>query len=524
MGARRAPRRTGKHRDGWAHRRRPSDRERSSRKELGEKINRLERENKELREKLAERDRQVADAETQIAEQEKQIEDLERQLAGWKKNSRNSSKPPSSDRLRNQPRCHPQRKKSKRKPGGQKGHVGKHRPLVAPERVDEVRSVWPRACKHCQHPLAPEGEGLQTVGEPQRQQVTELPPIRAHIIEYQCPKVLCPACGKGTREPLPPEAVQPFGAQLTALIAYLTVVCRLPRRLAQECLASILGIPVSLGSTQKLWEETSEAVAAPYQVLEQQLRQEPVLNGDDTGWSNNGEKRHIWALVAQGFVYYTVAKTRSYEVLVYLLGTLFTGILCSDRGGAFRKYRRLYEGPAQYCWAHLKRNLLGILDFAKTTEAERFCRNALALHARLFRLWHRFQGGQIDREQLIDKSIPLQKRFFSLAVSHLDSQDRDVQNMATALYGFCHRLFVFLEHPGVEPTNNSSERALRIAVQWRKIIFGNRSEKGEVAVARLLTVSRTCLMQRRSALVYLAEAIHRHRCGQPPPPLLAWKQ
>src|SRR5713101_5297682 len=49
-------------------------------------------------------------------------------------------------------------------------------------------------------------------------------------------------------------------------------------------------------------------------------------------------------------------------------------------------------------------NLLGILDFAKTTEAERFCRNALALHARLFRLWHRFGGDDARRPELTRKS------------------------------------------------------------------------------------------------------------------------
>ena len=42
------------------------------------------------------------------------------------------------------------------------------------------------------------------------------------------------------------------------------------------------------------------------------------------------------------------------------------------------------------------------------------------------------------------------------------------------------RLFMFLEHEGVEPTNNVAERSLRAAVQWRKISFGNRSRNGEV--------------------------------------------
>jgi hypothetical protein len=61
------------------------------------------------------------------------------------------------------------------------------------------------------------------------------------------------------------------------------------------------------------------------------------------------------------------------------------------------------------------------------------------------------------------------------------------------------RLFTFLEEKGVEPTNNSVERALRTGVQC-KIYFGNRSAAGERATARLLTVAETCDLQHRNIL------------------------
>ncbi len=465
---------------------------------------------------IADSEKQIADSEKQIVDAQKQISELERQLAGRKKNSTNSSKPPSSDGpAGNSPERG--RNKSKRKPGGQKGHPGHHRPLVPPEQVQEVRPVLPVECNHCGHCLPQQPEEIQTEGTVQRHQVTEVPPIQPYIIEYQCPKVVCPACGEGTRAPLPAEAQGDFGPRLKALIAYLTIPCRMPRRVVEAFLEHVLGIEMSLGSTQKCWEQASAAVAQPCQELEEQLKNEPVLNSDETGWRNNGERRYIWALVARSFVFYTVARTRSSEVLVHLLGAVFAGILCSDRCGAYFKY---HQGSAQLCWAHLKRDILGIQDFAKTTDAERFCRDALALYARLFRLWHKFKGGLIDRTQLMARSIPLQKRWFALAGQYQDSDDREVRNLATALFQHCGRLFTFLEHPGVEPTNNSAERALRIAVQLRKIVFGNRSAQGEVATARLLTVAQTCRMQGRNPLEYLTEAIIRHRRRQPPPSLL----
>lgn len=488
-----------------------------SREELQRQVERQQCEIEKLREQVAERDRQIAEREKEIADAEKQIADLERELAARRKNSTNSSKPPSSDGLAGNSRRRGRRKKSHRKPGGQKGHPGRHRLLAPPEKVQEVRPVLPAECKHCGQSLPQQPEEMQTVGTVQRHQVTELPPIQPYIIEYQCPKVVCPACGEGTRALLPEEAQGDFGPQLIALIAYLTIYCRMPRRVVEAFLEQVLGISMSLGSTQKYWEHASAVVAQPCEELEKQLKNEPVLNSDETGWRNNGDKRYIWALVAHNFVYYTVAATRSSTVLIHLLGAVFAGILCSDRFSAYFKY---HKGLSQLCWAHLKRNLLGIQDYAKTTDAERFCRNALALYASLFRLWRKFQGGLIDRGQLILRSIPLQKRWFALAEQYLDSDDKEVRNMATALFQHCHRLFTFIEYAGVEPTNNCAEQALRIAVQLRKIIFGNRSAPGEVATARLLTITQTCRMQGRNALGYLTEAIIRYRRHQPAPSLL----
>jgi len=473
----------------------------------------LQRENQRLRKEIERLREKVAESEKEIADRDKKIADLERQLAGRKKDSTNSSKPPSSDGPAAARRLKPARCRGRRKPGGQNGHPGRHRELEPPERVDQIVPVLPAECHHCGQPLPPQIEQVRTVGEVHRYQVCELPPLRAQIIEYQCHKVACPHCGHPTRARLPAEVqASVFGPRLAGLIAYLTVGLRIPRRGVEQLLETALGIEISLGSTQKLVEESSEALAATCQELERQLPQEPVLNSDETGWRSMGERRWLWALVASWFVFFTVAASRSSQVLIHLLGTVFPGVLCSDRFGAYLKY---HKGKAQFCWAHLKRDLLGIQQFARSTDAERFCRNALALTARLFRLWHRFRGGGFDRAELIQRSIPLQKRFFGLCGKYLDSRDEEVRVLATALFQHCDRLFAFIEHPGVEPTNNSAERALRHAVIWRKGSFGNQSRKGEVATARLLTVARTCVMQRRNALEFLSESVQRYRAAQP---------
>lgn len=455
----------------------------------------------------------------QLAEQAKRIADLERQLALKQQNSTTTSKPPSSDGLAGRPRERGRRVKSRRKAGGQPGHPGHHRQLVPLERVDAIVDLVPETCRGCARRLHARHGG----GEPRRHQVTELPPIAAHITEYRCHRRQCPACGTTTLAPLPDDLANQFGPQLTALIAYLTVVCRLPRLVVQRLLEGALHIPISLGSTQHAWEEASAAVAAPYAELQHALADQPVLNGDETGHRTNGAKRWLWTLVAPTFVFYTIATSRGADVLRQLLGAAFPGVLGSDRLPAYLTYA---AARRQFCWSHFTRNLLSAQELAKTAAAKRFCREALSLQRQLFRLWHRFRGdlhirgAPLTRAHLMAKVLPIEKRFFALAERHVNAADADVSNLARALFVHHAHFFTFVYADGVEPTNNAAERALRTAVQWRKIMFGNRSPEGELAVARLLTVARTCQLQQVNVLVYLTAAIRSHRRRQPVASLL----
>jgi hypothetical protein len=286
------------------------------------------------------------------------------------------------------------------------------------------------------------------------------------------------------------------------------------RRDVHDTLRDLFGVEISVGSVQKAWEETSDAVQAPYEELEQALPTEPVVNSDETGSRTNGDKRWVWVLCSQWFVFYHIASSRGVEVLVQLLGEAFAGILCSDRCPSYLSY---HQGLAQFCWAHLQRTLKGIKEYATTADGVHMARDMLAAVEMLFGLWYRFRGeagaGErlLSRAELIEQSIPIQKKICRLAARYLDSEDREVHNLARAFYEHWEKLFTFMEHEGVEPTNNVSERALRLFVLIRKITYGNRSAKGEVALARLLTVTQTCKLQQRPLLGYLLAAVHCHR-------------
>jgi transposase len=81
-------------------------------------------------------------------------------------------------------------------------------------------------------------------------------------------------------------------------------------------------------------------------------------------------------------------------------------------------------------------------------------------------------------------------------------------------------LWTFVNIVGVEPTNNFAERQIRAFVLWRKNSFGTQSERGNLFVERIMTVSSTCKMQGRNTLDYITSAIESHLRGETIPSLL----
>jgi transposase len=150
----------------------------------------------------------------------------------------------------------------------------------------------------------------------------------------------------------------------------------------------------------------------------------------------------------------------------------------------------------------------------------RFSKWMLAEIGRLFALWHAFQGSDMETQTLIQKSVPLRSRMSRCLQLHCTNSDFDVAKMAKSLLKHWHGLLTFLEYRGIDPTNNAAERALRPAVQWRKICFGNQSAEGDLLTARLLTAERSCIRQGRNAFRFLVDSVNAYRSNLPGPSLL----
>lgn len=444
------------------------------------------------------------------------IEELERKVAQLTKDSSNSSKPPSTDgpAAKSKPR---RRKNSrKRKPGGQPGHKGHNRELIPPEEVDELHDIVPQTCEKCCRPLEPGVDGTELLGSYLRHQVLDIPPIKPHVTEYRLRQVKC-GCGTTTCGDIPSAAKSGFGARITALLVYLTACHRVTRRGCQEIAVTLLGIKISLGSVCKLHQEVSQSLEASCEQVKQALSDQAVLNVDETGWRTTGKRRWLWIFVASHMALFTISVSRGSKVLKDVLGKVYGGILCSDRFSAYNAY---HKGVRQVCWAHIIRDFRGIKHACRSPDAVQFSKWALKEIGRMFGFWYALRDEQLDRKSLVHKSVPIRARLNRCLQIYQHSSDREVRTLAKGLLKAWPHLFTFLEYAGVEPTNNSAERGIRPAVQWRKICFGNRSEKGELLTARLLTATRTCILQQRNPFEFIVDSINAHRKKLSPPSLL----
>ncbi len=427
-------------------------------------------------------------------------------------NSTNSSRPPSADPPQTPPP--PPRQPTGRRRGAQPGHPAHQRALLPPEQVDHVLDHFPPVCQHCQTPLAP--GPAQAIGEPVRHQVIEVPPVRAEVTDHYLHRLRCPHCQGHTRASLPP-AVPPgaFGPRLQAIVALLSGRYRLSRREVAAVCADLLGVDLAVGSVDDLCQATAQALAAPVADLQAAVQQAAVVNADETSWRLAGQRGWLWVAVSAMATVFTVATSRGSTVIKGLLGEAFAGILTSDRWSAYT-----WVDPArrQVCWAHLKRDFQALVDWGGA--ARPIGEAALVLLARLFDAWQQARDDPAARARLPVTLAPLQAEFRTLLEEGAASPNAKAAGLCRSLLKLWPALWTFVTVPGVEPTNNAAERAIRPAVLWRRGSFGSQSEAGAAFVARMLSVAATCQQQRRPLLAYLTAVCTAAQCGQPIPSLL----
>ncbi len=448
------------------------------------------------------KDEYIKQLENKIIQLEKRIEELERLLG---MNSKNSSKPPSSDPP-GMPAQLPRHRRKKR--GARKGHQPHLRALLPQEYVKKHIHLKPDVCTCGSTNLK------DTDHQPMCHQIIDIPPIKPDAIEYVQHISQCQDCGAFIYQPLPDEIKrQYFGPGVLAVVAVLTGMLNTSKRKALAMINEVFSVPMSLGGLSNCEAQLSHALEQPYQEATEHVQTQQTAHADETGWPRgNRLKGWLWMMCCTSAAVFMIQTGRGQAAAKKLLGT-FAGVLHCDRWSGYN----CFAGLRQLCWAHLKR------DFKALSESKgnmgRIGNELLVLAKQILHMRKRVRDGTLLWQTFQRRTEPLIKRVETLLEKGADSKE--------PLAGQCRRIFnqrqylwTFVYDARVEPTNNLAERTVRQAVLWRKGSFGTQSERGARYVERILTVCATCRLQGQSVIEYVRGACHCHLNGIAVPSLI----
>lgn len=440
------------------------------------------------------------------------VADLQRRLASAQKDSRTSSKPPSSDLVKPPPPP-PPAGQTKRTIGGQPGHPRHLRPLVGPEQLNGGSYTYQaELCPQC-------GHGLKSLpAAPRVVQQLDIEAVPLRIAEHRALAGWCPHCAKLHYAALPPgiEKGGLVGPRLTTLIAYLKGVCHASYSTIRTFLRDVVGVTLARGQLAKVINKVSVALDQPYEELLAQLADQARLNVDETGHREQGEQWWTWCFRASLYTVFKIDPTRSSAVLLDVLGADFDGVLGCDYFSAYRRYMRECSVVVQFCLAHLIRDVKYLTTLPDAQDRAYGERLRAALR-QLFAVIH--QGAALPAERLVGRLRVARDDVLHAALTAVPPT-RASQNLAARFAQHGRAYFEFITTPGVAPTNNLAEQAIRFVVIDRRITQGTRGAHGRRWCERIWTVIATCSQQGRSVFEYLREAVAAAFDGLESPSLL----
>ncbi len=298
--------------------------------------------------------------ETRIQQLEAQLEDLKARLS---KNSSNSSKPPSSDGLKKAKKTSSQRRKSGKKPGGQKGHKGSTLNKVADP--DHIVTYTPKTCQGCGHDLTK----VTSVGTENRQ-VFDLPEPKVEITEHQAEIKICPCCRKKSKGEFPCHVTAPvqYGTRIQALSAYFANYHFIPFDRLSQIFEDIFEVPLSPGTCCNIDKKLYKHLDVFETNLKIFLLMGKVLHLDETGIRCN--KKLYWIHIASSSraTFFGIHAKRGREAIdAFDILPQYGGTVVHDHWSPYLSYTQVKHG---LCNSHHLRELIYVHEHKKEEWAE----------------------------------------------------------------------------------------------------------------------------------------------------------
>ena len=384
------------------------------------------------------------------------IDVLERELARYttRKNSNNSSMPPSKDENK-PPRTSSLREKSNRKAGGQPGHEG--RTLEMTETPDEIIEHHSCFCPECGKDVSElpfEFSG--------KRQVIEIPTIKQIVTEHRVYTCTC-SCGKIVESDFPVGVDSPvkYGKSIETIIGYLSVRQYLPFKRLQEMMNDVFAVQISEGGLHWLMNRLASKGVDAYEMIRQRVLHSQVIGTDETGVKINGKNHWFWTWQNNRATFIAPSTNRGTTTIIEnMSGISGEAVLVHD---CWKAHFQTPVKTHQLCTAHLERETKYLEERYKVAWPVRF--RAMLREAHKLKK----QFTPVDYYSPNHLCSLLEKELDNLLSETLDPKHKELIAFQKRITKYRDYVFTFLYHPDVPPDNNGSERAIRNVKVKQKI-------------------------------------------------------
>lgn len=452
------------------------------------------------------------------------VEKLEARIAVLESNSRNSSKPPSSDKgnFSNPPKPKSLRKRTGRKPGGQKGHQGSTlKQVEQADHVIEHRFSAGDTCPKCEEALNVSNFS-KAIDEAtcEKRQVFELPPVKIEVTEHRAQRCTCLNCGAKVVATFPTEVKAPvqYGTNFQATALYLGGYQLIPYQRLGELFRDLFGCSLSEGTLSNFVKRGGQKAKQTSDHIRQALKQESVIHLDETGCRQHGKRHWLHVACTEKLTFYHIDAKRGKEAMLNM-GILegYTGKVVHD----FWKSYYHFELCEHYlCNAHLLRELEYVAEELK----QRWARKMYDVLIEAKKLRARENAREPTSARVIGEQTELR---ISLLYCEAILEGYGVNPVPKRIPGqrgavakgkslnLLHRLeerieeiLSFFTDESVPFDNNQAERDIRMMKTREKISGTFRSEENAQAFCDLRSVISSARKQSHRIIDALTQVVH----------------
>ena len=390
------------------------------------------------------------------------------------------------------PNAETTRGRRRKRPGARDGHPGHRRPT--PTRIDRRQQHRLKVCPCC-------GGPLQRCRRSRTRLIEDLPEdLQAQVTEHTIHRDYCPKC-KQHVEPVVPDALPnaTFGHRIISFTSWCHYGLGVTIDQLIDILQYHLQTKLSAGGLIAAWQRLAEILTPWYQQIAEEARKSAYLHADETGWRVQGQTCWLWCFTNHQNCYYLIDRNRGSPVLQRFFGEAFDGILLHDFWTA---YESIDVFDRQYCLVHLLRELEKVDQHNTSAEWRSFAKMLRRLIRDGIRLRKR---PDFTPERYQSRILRLGRRLDAFIAA--EATDPDARRLLKRLRRTGDHIFTFLDYPEIAFENNFAERMIRPAVILRKNSQSNRSDRGAVTQAVLMSVYRTLRLRGHDPLQTIAAAL-----------------